>query len=281
MPPSLARRVGRKVAIVLASIVAGWVLLLALVATQQHRLIFPVPMGNGHAPARGKLVRIPSRAGELVATHFEGPPGSRTAVFFHGNGEEMADGEEWAQGLQRAGLGVLLVEYPGYGLLKPLGPPSEEKCYAAAEAALGYARETLGVPVERTTLSGHSLGSAVAAEMALRGRGARLVLLSPISSAADVGRDWLWYLPVDLLVRHRFETLKKAPRIAVPTLVVHGRHDEVAKVWMGEKIARALPDARLVVLDDATHDLIGPRLDPLARCVADFADGRSCTLPSR
>ncbi|MGC4121831.1 MAG: alpha/beta hydrolase [Myxococcales bacterium] len=117
--------------------------------------------------------------------------------------------------------------------------------------------------------------------MALRGRGARLVLLSPISSAADVGKAWLWYLPVDLLVRHRFETLKKAPRIAVPTLVVHGKRDEVAPVWMGEKIAQALPNAQLMVVEGASHDLILPRLNPLAACVAAFADGRPCELPRR
>ncbi len=278
MSGSLARRIGRKVVIALASVAAVWVLVLVAVSTQQHRLIFPAPLGSGRAPARGKLLRLPSPVGEIAAAHLEGPPGAPTAVFFHGNGEELADADDWAAALQRAGLGVLLVEYPGYGLTRPLGPPSEDKCYAAAEAALAHLRESLGVPAERTVLTGHSLGSAVAAEMALRGRGARLVLLSPISSAADVGRDWLWYLPVDLLVRHRFETLKKAPRIAVPTLVVHGKRDGVAPVWMGEKIARALPGARLVVLERADHDLIGPRLGPLAACVAAFADGRSCEL---
>ncbi|HEY3452855.1 MAG TPA: alpha/beta fold hydrolase [Myxococcales bacterium] len=278
MAASLAGKIGRKVLIVLGSVALGWILAMVVVSTQQVRIIFPAPPGNGHAPGRGKVLRLPSPAGEIAAVHFEGPPGSRTAIFFHGNGEEMVDGEDWAVELQRAGLGVLLVEYPGYGLTKSLGPPSEEKCYLAAETALTYLRETLGVPVERTILSGHSLGSAVAAEMALRGRGARLVLLSPLSSTADVGKDWLWYLPVDLLVRHRFETLKKAPRIHVPTLVVHGKRDQVAPVWMGERIAKALPNVQLVVLESANHDLIWPRLNPLAVCVAAFADGKACEL---
>ncbi|MGC4121830.1 MAG: hypothetical protein QM765_46080 [Myxococcales bacterium] len=108
--------------IVLASVAAFWALALVVISTQQHRMIFPAPLGKGRLPGRGKVLRIPTPAGEIAVTHFEGQPDSRTAVFFHGNGEEMADGEDWAIELQRAGFGVLLVEYPGYGLTKGSGP---------------------------------------------------------------------------------------------------------------------------------------------------------------
>ncbi len=44
---------------------------------------------------------------------------------------------------------------------------------------------------------------------------------------------------------------ERLPGIAVPTLVVHGRRDPFFPVGNGEAIAREIPEARLLVLDDA------------------------------
>ena len=273
----MIRQVKRKVLIAIASVLVFWVGLTIVAFFAQGLLIFPVPASAQTPMARlGTLLRLPSEQGEIVALHFPAEEGEPTVVLFHGNGEELADVEDWAWMLSRHGLGALAVEYPGYGLAKAAGRPSEQGCYHAAEVALAHLREKLGVPAERTVLCGHSLGSAVAAEMALRRRGARLVLLSPITSIDDEARTMFPFLPVGLLLRHHFATLEKAARIEVPTLLVHGAQDEVAPVWMGEKLSRALPHARLIVVAGGTHDLIWPRLVPLAACVNEFAHGREC-----
>jgi pimeloyl-ACP methyl ester carboxylesterase len=44
---------------------------------------------------------------------------------------------------------------------------------------------------------------------------------------------------------------ERLPGIAVPTLVVHGHRDPFFPVGNGEAIAREIPGARLLVLDDA------------------------------
>jgi pimeloyl-ACP methyl ester carboxylesterase len=43
---------------------------------------------------------------------------------------------------------------------------------------------------------------------------------------------------------------ERLPGIAVPTLVVHGRRDPFFPLGNGEAIAREIPGARLLVLDD-------------------------------
>jgi len=271
------RQVKRKVLIAIASVLAAGVGLMLVALVAQGRLIFPVPPTAQVPTARkGTLLRLPSSAGEVVALHFPAAEGEPTVVIFHGNGEELADNEDWAWQLHTHGLGALIVEYPGYGLAKAAGSPSEQGCYQAAEVALAWLRETLDVPPRRTILVGHSLGSAVAAEMALRGRGARLVLLSAITSIDDAAGQLFPYLPVGLVVRHHFATVEKAARIEVPTLLVHGAKDDVAPLWMGEKLSRLFPHGRLIVIPDGTHDLIWPRLIPLATCVNEFAHGREC-----
>jgi pimeloyl-ACP methyl ester carboxylesterase len=44
---------------------------------------------------------------------------------------------------------------------------------------------------------------------------------------------------------------ERLPEIAIPTLVVHGRRDPFFPVGNGEAIAREIPGARLLVLEDA------------------------------
>jgi pimeloyl-ACP methyl ester carboxylesterase len=44
---------------------------------------------------------------------------------------------------------------------------------------------------------------------------------------------------------------ERLPEIKVPTLVVHGRRDRFFPVGNGEAIAREIPGARLLVLNDA------------------------------
>jgi pimeloyl-ACP methyl ester carboxylesterase len=43
------------------------------------------------------------------------------------------------------------------------------------------------------------------------------------------------------------------PRIKVPTLVVHARHDHVAPIEEGRRIAAAIPGAKFVILDSENH----------------------------
>jgi pimeloyl-ACP methyl ester carboxylesterase len=115
------------------------------------------------------------------------------------------------------------------------------------------------VPVEKTTLMGQSLGSGVAAEMARRGLGARLVLLSPYTSIPEVAARVVPILPGRLLVRDRFATAEKAPEIRVPTLIVHGEKDELIPVAMGRELGRRFPQVTVEVIAEAHHnDLFAP-----------------------
>lgn len=189
----------------------------------------------------------------MFAFHLPAPIGANTLVHFHGNGEELASVVPLLRALHRAGLGVYAVEYPGYGLSRA-GSPSEASLYAAAETALEHLRTRLGVSPGKTVLQGQSLGTGVAVEMALRGYGARLVLISPFTSLPDLAQRMLPFLPARYLVRDRFDSSSKAPRLRLPALVIHGSRDEIVPVDMGRTLAARLPRARLVVIEGARHN---------------------------
>lgn len=224
------------------------------------RVLFParridaVPAEIAADEGRPVLLALSHASGGDTRALYYAPPApeGRVVVVFHGNGETMFDETSTAAWLRGLGLGAMLVEYRGYGLSYG-PPPSEDALYEDGEAALAWLRGA-AVPNERVVLWGASLGTGVAAEMAKRGHGGSLVLVSPFTSIVDIGRRLAWFLPVRLLLAHRLDTLSKAGRIRIPTLVVHGDADEVVPFDMGVRVARAIAGAELVRVEGGHHD---------------------------
>ncbi len=204
------------------------------------------------------------------ALELRGAPGTRTVVHFHNNRETVEACLDFARAVQNEGLGIVLVEYRGYGASRT-GEPSEEGLYLDAEAALDML-EARGIGPESIVLSGTSLGTGVAAEMARRGRGSRLVLMAPYTSIPDLVTDVVPFFPATALVPDHFETLAKAPSIAIPTLVIHGTDDEIVPFWMGREVAGRMPDARLLEVDGGRHgDLFVRERERLLRAIRELA----------
>lgn len=69
----------------------------------------------------------------------------------------------------------------------------------------------------------------------------------------------------------RFDSLSKAGRVAVPTLIIHGTRDGIVPYAMGAKLAQALPHARLITVEGGDHDdlFLGDRW-PLFDEIANF-----------
>jgi fermentation-respiration switch protein FrsA (DUF1100 family) len=230
---------------------------LALVAVMvvrvvARRLVFRTERATSTAlPADAELETMTARDGVLVhALELPAATGARVVVHFHNNSETMAGPIAMARAIHAHGLGVVLVEYRGYGL--SAGSPEEEGLYADAEAVLD-ALEARGVARDRVVLSGTSLGTGVAAEMARRSRGAALVLVSPYTSIADLVTNVVPFAPASLLVPDRFDTLAKASAIGVPTLIIHGDADAVVPFSMGERVASAIRGARFVRVAGGGH----------------------------
>lgn len=250
-----ASRPLKRMSMVAGIVVASYLLLCVVARVTYPRVLFPAPRLERAPPLddpSARVVDLPHADGSrTVALHYPAPPGARTVVVFHGNGETMFDNVGHAVELKHRGLGVLLVEYRGYGTVHGAAP-TESMLYEDGEAAIAHlAREQ--VPSERIALWGWSLGSGVAAEMARRGHGSRLVLLAPFTSITDMGRRLVPILPVSLLMTHRLDTLSKAGAIKQPTLVVHGDADELIPLSMGEAVASAIPGAELVRVAGGHH----------------------------
>lgn len=148
-----------------------------------------------------------------------------TAIYFHGNNGNLLSRIRFAQNLAADGMQVLLVDYRGFGASE--GVPSEPGLYRDASAAYHYVRTARGTRPNQIVLVGHSIGAAVAAELAGHHEVAALVLLSPFSSFPGATRARLPWLP-DRVVNwdgSRFPTAVHVRRVRAPVLVARGQGD--------------------------------------------------------
>lgn len=238
----------------------------------QRYALFPAPPGGRTPQLEGAtLHRIPGSDGATVyALHVPAPEGAPTLVHFHGNGEDLADVASLAREVRVAGLGVYAVEYPGYGLARD-SEVSEQAIYAAAESALAHLYGVIGVLRADIVLQGQSLGSGVAVEMALRGHGRRLVLLSPYTSITEVASRLAPFLPASILIRDRFDSRTKAPRVTQPVLILHGSADDLIPAQMGRTLGGLFPSATVEILDGAHHNDLFAQEPPIIGRIVRFA----------
>jgi fermentation-respiration switch protein FrsA (DUF1100 family) len=176
-----------------------------------------------------------------------------TVLVFNGNAGNRAHRGPLAAALRRHGLQVFLVDYRGYG--RNPGTPTENGLATDARAARTYLAGRTDVDQSRIVYFGESLGTAVAVELAVEHPPAALVLRSPFTSMADVGRHHYPLLPVRLLLRDRFATIERIQRFRAPLLVIAGGRDKIVPVEQSRRIydAAAAPKT-LLVLPDADHN---------------------------
>src|SRR5918995_3055889 len=97
-------------------------------------------------------------------------------------------------GLRALGLSLFAFDYRGYG--ESEGTPTEDGLYRDADAAYHYLRDTLRVPADRIVIFGHSLGSAVAVELAGRVPAAGLILDGALTSVVERAQEMFPYAPI-------------------------------------------------------------------------------------
>jgi fermentation-respiration switch protein FrsA (DUF1100 family) len=197
--------------------------------------------------------------GELAAWWIPADnPSAPTLLYLHGNYRNMADNLDHVLRLHNFGLNVFLVDYRGYGKSTG-GRPSEVKVYEDAEAAWQYMSRMHGVSLRKAFIYGHSLGGAIAIELAVHHpEAAGLIVESTFTSMADMADLAYPLLPVDLLLNQRFESLKKISQLRVPVLIVHGTWDKRVPVMMAQELYEAAPPPKqLVLIEGGEHNNSG------------------------
>lgn len=223
----------------------------------QRESIFEPAAALQTSPARlgapFEELRIPSGSGaERGDLHAWWIPaeqaGAPTVLYLHGNSRNISHNLENALRYRALGCNLLLVDYRGYGKSSG-GKPSEAKVYEDAEAAWQYLVRQRGVKPQQLFIYGHSLGGAVAIDLALRhAEAAGLIAESTFTSMQAMGELKYEFLPAGLLLNQRFESLQKIPQLKIPLLLIHGTWDQKVPVGMARQLFEAAPQPRTLVL---------------------------------
>lgn len=237
-----------------------WLLLVAAIAVgvptaawlAQDRLVFfPQPVvSTSHLPADTLPLEVVSADGVRVRGWIVPAPANPApaVVYFGGNAEEvswtLAD-PRWPRGWSRVG-----VNYRGYGASE--GKPGERALQDDALAIYDAVAGRMEIDRTRMVVFGRSLGTALAAHVAAERPLAGVILASPFDSLAAIGRKHYPWLPVSLLLRHRFDAMTDAARSRAPMLTIVAGADEIIPVersramydaWAGPKQWRTIPGA--------------------------------------
>ena len=217
---------------------------------------------------------VPLTASDGVKIHvWQVPPqpGNPVILYFHGNGGSLRYRVDRFRRLIGAGIGLVALEYRGYGGLS--GSPTERGMIRDAEAAYDYTAARY--PTPQIVVWGESLGSAVAVALAAEKPVGRLILEAPFTSALAIAESRYWYLPVRLLMKDQFRSDERIKKVTAPLLILHGVNDRIVPFKMGEQMFELANKPKHIVrfLDGGHEDLDqNGALDAVARFLAGDLD---------
>jgi fermentation-respiration switch protein FrsA (DUF1100 family) len=132
---------------------------------------------------------------------------------------------------------VLLVNYRGYG--RSAGRPGEKALVADGIELYDWAARRADIDAQRIAVHGRSLGTGIAVQVAAARPARCVVLTSPYASLVEVASEVYPWLPVALLMRHRFDSAALAPAMRVPALILVGEADDLVPPHHSDKLAAA------------------------------------------
>ncbi|QNP49629.1 alpha/beta hydrolase [Diaphorobacter aerolatus] len=174
-------------------------------------------------------------------------------LYLHGARWNVSGSVPRIRRMQSLGFSVLAVDYRGFGQSSN-ELPSEASALEDAQLAWQWLAQR--APHSDRYIFGHSLGGAVAIQLAAKVRDERgTIVEGTFTSISDVVSTFKWgWLPVSALITQRFDSLSKVAQVQSPLLVVHGSDDKLIPADLGRRLYEAAPGPkRFVLVEGGTH----------------------------
>lgn len=160
---------------------------------------------------------------------------SNLLIYFGANAEEvsriiprMAKFQNWS---------VVLINYRGYGNSE--GIPGEQTLFSDSLEIYDYFSNREDINKNNIILMGRSIGTGVATYLAEKRNTSAVILVSPYDSLGSVVKEKCPILPVNLILKHRFDSISRAPSIKSPLLIIVGTEDKLIPVWHSIRLGEA------------------------------------------
>jgi uncharacterized protein len=214
------------------------------------------PGGSSVAPETVGLdgfasVEIPTEDGERIVAWWAAPSsGSGVVLFLHGTPSTLPDTVWRLPDLRKNGLGVMAIDYRGYG--GSTGTPSEFGLRADARAAFDFIHAA--APESRIAVFGESLGTGIAVALARERPVAGVLLNAPYASVRRLFELRGPPLPYRLLLTDQFDSEALIGGISVPVMILHGTADESVPVTEARRLYAAAHEPKTMIeVEGAGH----------------------------
>ena len=154
----------------------------------------------------------------------------KTILIFHGNAGNLFNRVYKLNELNKLDVNILLISWRGFSGNK--GKPTEKNLYHDAEEAIKWLNNR-GAISKNIILYGESLGTGVATELGTSNAFGGIILESPFTSIANAAKIYYPYLPVNTILKDRYDSIGKIKNITTPILIMHGKKDNIVPQKMG------------------------------------------------
>jgi len=157
----------------------------------------------------------------------------KTIIYLHGNAGTLENRIHKLNHFEDIDVNFLIIAWRGFSGNK--GKPTEDGLYIDGKSAVNWVLEK-GIKEENIVLYGESLGTGITLEIAQNKNFAGVILETPFTSMVAVAQNFYPYIPVNLLLKDRYENEKKVININIPIMIMHGEKDTIVPFSMGKKI---------------------------------------------
>ena len=160
-------------------------------------------------------------------------------LYFGGNAEEVSHLMEYQNYFPNTVMA--LINYRSFGLSK--GFISEKTMFSDALEVYDQLMTNDNIDPNQVIVIGRSIGTGVATYLSSQRKTKATVLITPYENMIEVAFEKYPFVPIGLLINHRFESDKYAPNISSPMLALISKNDQVipkhhayalTKVWKGK-----------------------------------------------
>jgi hypothetical protein len=255
-----AAKVKRLSMMILVAVAAGMLVAVIFLRVIENQLIYFPPRFPEGFPSPETYqnevedVWLLTADGVRINAFYHSDPASKQVLlWFHGNAENIGYDLDHLRALARIGVNILAVDYRGYG--KSEGKPDEAGVYRDADAAYNHLVNQRHFRAQDIVIYGHSLGGAVAVDLAYRRPCGGLIIESSFTNARAMARRMFALPLIEYVVKSRFDSLRKISEVRAPVLIVHGTRDEVIPFAMGQQLfAAAREPKRFFPIEGAGHN---------------------------
>jgi uncharacterized protein len=173
-------------------------------------------------------------------------------IYFGGNAEEVS----WLVGEAQhfRGWAWCLMNYRGYGLSE--GKPGEKELYSDALSIYDYCAQRGDIDKQRIVIMGRSIGTGVATYLAQNRAVKGAILICPFDSLVSIGKKHYPFLPVSLLLKHRFDSASRAPSIKTPLLALLAASDEIVPQESSMRLIEQWGGPHSVKIIEGSHNTL-------------------------